>query len=636
RFTYTVSDGNGHEVVGDVTITVLPEPLAEPPYARDDSTFTYVDVPVTIDVLRNDGDPSGGRPRLVGRPGCPAGGDATVTADAQVRYDPPAGRSGAFRCTYEVTNARGLTASASIIVSVRESPITNRPPEANLDSLTVEVGTTASIDVLENDRDPDGPNAQLELVSSTAPVLGTATRSGRVITFVAGNQTGNATINYQVADAEGAVALGRLRVTITERANQAPIAMPDESTIFGPATPQQFNVLANDSDPDETPGGLSVVSAARVSGDATVSQVGSVVTISPAEDFVGQVLATYTIRDGGGLTATSNIVLTVLEPLNRPPDARDDGASVANGGSTTVAVLLNDSDPDGDALSVSIVSGADGSLGSTSLNANKSIGFTATPGASGTAVITYQVSDGELTDTAVLRIDVRPCSESSPVASDAFLTTGYRQPIAVDLRALAANGTIVDVTAPSGFVDGTYTPPEGENGNVVIRYSVVNSCRLRATGQVTIDVNQEPIGVPKSIAVFRGESVVIPVTDLASDAEALTITATGGAPTWVTQAPDRLVISPELGAAPGVFNVTVDVADPGGLATAVDVTVTVQNRAPVANGDTVDATAGAAPVDLVANDTDADSGGALIVSELLPTTLTFSGGGTGSVTLQPD
>ena len=42
--------------VGDVTITVLPEPLAEPPFARDDSTFTYIDVPVTVDVLRNDGD----------------------------------------------------------------------------------------------------------------------------------------------------------------------------------------------------------------------------------------------------------------------------------------------------------------------------------------------------------------------------------------------------------------------------------------------------------------------------------------------------------------------------------------------------------------------------------------------------
>ena len=180
RFTYTVSDGNGHQVVGDVTVTVLPEPLAAPPYARDDSTFTYMNVPVTVDVLRNDGDPSGGLPSLVGRPGCPSGGVATVTADRQVRFDPPADRTGAFRCTYEVTNARGLTASASIIVSVREPAITNLPPEANLDSLTVEVGRTASIDVIANDRDPDGPNAELELVSSTAPVLGTATRAGHV------------------------------------------------------------------------------------------------------------------------------------------------------------------------------------------------------------------------------------------------------------------------------------------------------------------------------------------------------------------------------------------------------------------------------------------------------------------------
>jgi large repetitive protein len=637
RFTYTVSDGNGHEVVGDVTITVLPEPLAEPPYARDDSTFTYVDVPVTIDVLRNDGDPSGGRPTLVGRPGCPAGGDATVTADSQVRYDPPAGRSGAFRCTYEVINARGLTASASIIVSVREPAITNLPPVANPDSLTVEVGETASIDVLANDSDPDGPNSALELVSSTAPLLGTATRSGRIITFVAGNQTGNATINYQVADADGAVSLGRLRVTITERVNLAPIAVPDALTIFGPATPQQFAVLANDSDPDETPGGLSVVSASRVSGTATVSLTGSIVTISPPADFVGQIVATYTIRDGGGLTATSSIVLTVQKPLNRPPDARDDSASVVNGGSVTVPVLLNDSDPDGDTLSVSIVSGADASLGSTSLNSNRSISFTATPGASGTAVITYQVSDGELTDTAVLRIDVRPCSESSPVANDAFLTTGYRQPIAVDLGAYGSNGTIVDVNGPPGFGNGLYTPPEGENGNVVITYSVVNSCRLRASGRVTIDVNQVPVAVPKSIVVVRGEPIVIPVTDLATDDEALTITTVSGAPAWVSPGSDRLTIGPEIGVSPGVYGFTATVADPGGLATAVDVTVTVQNRPPVANDDTVDASdGGERTADLVANDTDADSGGALVVSELLPTTLSFSGGGTGSVTLQPD
>jgi hypothetical protein len=637
RFNYIVGDGNGHEVLAEVTVTILPEPLAEPPFARDDSTFTYVDVPVTIDVLRNDGDPSGGRPTLVGRPGCPAGGTATVTADAQVRFDPPVGRSGAFRCSYEVTNAGGLTASASIIVSVREPVITNVPPEANLDSLTVEIGETASIDVLANDRDPDGSDAELELVSSTAPILGTATRAGRVITFVAGTATGIATINYQVLDADGAVSLGRLRVTITERSNQTPIAVPDALTIFGPATPQQVNVLANDTDPDETAGGLSVVSATRVSGDATVTLAGSVVTISPPSDYVGQVIATYTIRDGEGLTATSTVVLTVLEPLNRPPDARDDSAEVANGGSVTVPVLLNDSDPDGDPLAVSITTAPDSSLGTASLNADRSVSFTATPGAAGTAVIVYQVSDGELTESATLRIDVRPCSESSPIARDGFLQTGYRQPIAVDLGTFGSNGTIVDVVGPPGFANGIYVPPEGENGNVTISYSVVSPCRLRASGQVTIDVNQAPVGATTSISVFRGESLVVPVTDLATDAEALTITTISGAPEWVAREPARLVISAAPDAMLGTSSFTATVVDPGGLTTQVEVSVSVVNRPPVANGDSIDVTDGdPRTVDLVRNDTDVDSDGPLVISELPSTALSFSGGGTGSVTLLTD
>jgi hypothetical protein len=142
RFTYTVDDGNGHQVIGDVSIAVIPEPLPEPPFARDDSTFTFVDSPVTVDVLRNDGDPSAERPTLVGTPGCPAGGVAIVTADRRVQYTPPRGESGAFRCTYEVTNSQGLRDSASIIISVRERSLANEPPVANPDTLTVRVDPT--------------------------------------------------------------------------------------------------------------------------------------------------------------------------------------------------------------------------------------------------------------------------------------------------------------------------------------------------------------------------------------------------------------------------------------------------------------------------------------------------------------
>ncbi len=637
RFTYTVSDGNGHEVAGEVAVTILTEALAEPPFARDDSTFTFVDVPVTVDVLRNDGDPSGGRPTIVGRPGCPSGGQATVTADSQVRYDPPLGQSGAFRCTYEVTNARGLRASASVIVSVREPQITNLPPDVVNDRMAVEVGEISSINVVANDRDPDGSDGDLELVSSTAPTLGTATRTGNTITFVAGTETGNTTINYQVADAEGAVSLGRLQVTITERVNRPPIAVGDSLSIFGPGSPQQFSVLANDSDPDETAGGLSVVSATRESGDATVLLTGSIVTVSPAPDFVGQVVATYTMRDGGGLTATASILLTVEPPLNRPPDARDDSADVVNGGSVTVAVLSNDTDADGDQLAVTIIDDPDPSLGSASVTSNRAVAFTAVPGAAGTALVNYQVSDGELTSNAVLRITVRPCSESTPVANDGFLNTGYQQPIAIDLAAFGSGGVIVDVEAPAGYSNGVYTPPAGENGNVSISYAVVNSCRLRATGRVTIDVNQDPAASPKTVRALRGEQAILPVTDLATDAEALTITGSSGVPSWVAIEAGRVVIAPSAGVTPGPYDWTVTVADPGGLATAVQVTSIVENRPPVAVEDTVDvSTGGQASFQIVDNDTDTDSAGgsdALVIQSISSTEIVFTNGATGSVTV---
>ena len=321
-----------------MTVTILPEPLAEPPFARDDSTFTFVDVPVTVDVLRNDGDPSGGEPTIVGRPGCPSGGQATVTADSQVRYDPPLGRSGAFRCTYEVTNARGLRASASIIVSVREPQITNLPPRSSTTVWRSRSARVRSINVVANDRDPDGSDGDLELVSSTAPTLGTATRTGNTITFVAGTQTGNTTINYQVADADGAVSLGRLQVTITERVNRPPIAVADSLSIFGPGSPQQFSVLANDSDPDETAGGLSVVSVTRESGDATVSLDGS-----DRDGVAGPRVrrpGAWPVHDAATATGSPRrrrSCSTVEPPLNRPPDARDDFADVVNGGSVTTA-----------------------------------------------------------------------------------------------------------------------------------------------------------------------------------------------------------------------------------------------------------------------------------------------------------
>ena len=634
RFTYTVTDGFDHEVTADVNVSILSESVARPPYARDDSTSTFVNSPVTIDVLRNDGDTGGDRPSLVGNPGCPGGGRAVVTADDQVRFDPPTDQVGVFRCTYEVTNSQNLRANASIIISVRAPLLTNEPPITGDDILTVDIGTVGTKDLTDGDSDPDGPTSQLTVVSSTAPTLGTATRRGNTITFTAPDAVGVTTIRYQVADVAGGVSTGQLTVMIKEPANVAPIANADPRTVFGPGVPIVFDVLANDIDPDNTTGGLTLVSATKVSGDGKVESNGRLVTITPNPSFVGTIVASYTISDGAGLEASSQVVLNVLKPLNRPPVARDDSNEVANGGSITTPVLFNDSDPDGDPLSINLTSGSDSSVGSARVTNDGSIAFTALPGAAGTAVIGYQISDGEFTSDAALRITVLACAESVPVAGSATLTTGYQQPIGVNLATYGTNGTIVDVAGPPTYDGAVYTPPAGENGNVTISYAVVNACRQRANGTITIDVNQDPITRPLSASLGRGEVREVPVSDIASDAEALQIVSSTGAPSWVVTEPGRLVVQPPAGTPVGTVSWTTVVADPGGLTSSVPITVTVNNQLPVGAPDEVRVNPGtavvASPLD---NDSDPDAANDALALQSVPTTVAFPNGATGTLTI---
>jgi hypothetical protein len=129
------------------------------------------------------------------------------------------------------------------------------------------------------------------------------------------------------------------------------------------------------------------------------------------------------------------------------------------------------------------------------------------------------------------------------------------------------------------------------------------------------------------------------VTDLATDAEALTITGSSGAPGWVAIEPGRVVITPSAGVTPGPYGWTVTVADPGGLATVVQVTAIVENRPPVAVEDILDvSTGGPATFQIVDNDTDADSAGgsdALVIQSISSAEIVFTNGGTGTVTVGP-
>jgi hypothetical protein len=636
RFTYTVSDGNGHEVLGEVSVVVLPEALPEPPFARDDSTVTFVDTPVIIDVLRNDGDPSGERPSLFGTPGCPAGGAAIVTGEGQVQYTPPRGQTGAFRCTYEVTNTGGLRDSAAIIISVREPELTNQPPVAVLDRLTVRPGESGTIDLTRNDVDPDGDDALLRVVSSTAPSLGTAERAGNTINFTAGDAEGTTGMKYQVVDEDGAIAVGNVSVKIEAGVNRPPVAHDAVRNLVAPAIAQDFTVGLLATDPDGDQSKLIITGAGEVSTAGGVSFIPQMVTIAPPPGFIGTITATFTVTDEGGLRDSGLLTVNVREPENRPPVAVDDNADVSNGGSITARVLLNDTDPDGDVLMASIVSGPDPTLGSAAMNGDGSITFRATPGASGLATIGYQASDGEFSDAATLRVNVLPCSESVPVTQNVFLETGYMQPINVPLATYVTNGTVTESSGPPSYAGGVYTPPAGENGNVTINYTAANGCGQTRSGTVTIDVNQQPIAQPQVISMGKNDIRELLVANLAGDDEVLTISSSIGAPSWVTTTSSKLIIDPPPSTPGGTFAWTTTVTDPGGLGADVPITVTVVNQAPTAVNDAVDASSGSGTFAIVTNDTDPDDANATLRIQTIASTVTMQNGTSASITVSAD
>lgn len=171
--------------------------------------------------------------------------------------------------------------------------------------------------------------------------------------------------------------------------NSPPVAVNDKaSTQSGAAV--VIAVLANDSDPDGD--SLTVVSvSAPADGSATINADGTVIYLS-ASDFHGSDSFTYTVDDGHGHTAVGSVTIKV----NAPPVATAAHYAVPQNQTLNVSaakgVLVNDSDPDGDALSVSMATLP--THGALTLNADGSFRYTPSAGYCGADSFSYTVSDG--------------------------------------------------------------------------------------------------------------------------------------------------------------------------------------------------------------------------------------------------
>jgi hypothetical protein len=170
--------------------------------------------------------------------------------------------------------------------------------------------------------------------------------------------------------------------------NRSPTARSDEATVSEDGV-VEIEVLANDSDPDGD--SLTVTSVRPPTTGSAVVSAGRAVVYTPPADYFGDAKFEYTISDGRNGSASATVVVFVM---GRPdsPVARPDSASTPVGIPVAIPVLENDSDVDGDTLSLSNVLPPTPS-GSVRISGSEAV-FSPAAGFTGIAKFDYEVSDG--------------------------------------------------------------------------------------------------------------------------------------------------------------------------------------------------------------------------------------------------
>ena len=151
------------------------------------------------------------------------------------------------RFTYTVSDGQGGTDSATVTVAVAA---VNDPPVAIDDAATTDEDTSIIIDVLPNDRDPDGDPLRIESVSLASN--GTVENQGTSLVYTPDHGFhGQDVFDYTIGDGQGATATATVVVSIAP-VNDPPVAQ-DDSAATPESTPVSIPVTLNDSDDDKDP-----------------------------------------------------------------------------------------------------------------------------------------------------------------------------------------------------------------------------------------------------------------------------------------------------------------------------------------------------------------------------------------------
>ncbi|QRZ24082.1 tandem-95 repeat protein [Vibrio sp. sp1] len=287
-------------------------------------------------------------------------------------------------------------------------------------------------------------------------------------------------------------------------------------------TQEQLLEHAVDIDGDD----LSAINLSTNDENATVemNEDGSF-TITPSENFYGDIEFTYDVTDGEEVVA-AGLDLTVT-PVNDAPEPQDQAFTVGEDGLLTFTdadLLTGATDVEGDDLTVEGVTytGADGVLTD---NGDGTYSFAPNENFNGDVNFTFDVSDGADTTSANIDVSVTP-ENDPPVAGSTSYTVHEDNSITISDEQLLANSSDIEGDVDISSVtysgndgvfqdngDGTYTFSPNENFNGEVSLDVVVVDEEGATDSTTaginvLEVNDPPIAGATSYSVNEDEVII--------------------------------------------------------------------------------------------------------------------------------
>ncbi|OAN43014.1 hypothetical protein A6A04_09975 [Paramagnetospirillum marisnigri] len=556
-FTVTVDDGNGHSV--SKTFSVNIEGMA------DGATITSVDSVFiqeggqfgldlnVVDAHYNE-DVTG-----VSLNGAPMGttltiGDEVIAQNADGSFSlsadqanspnlsikPPEDFWGKIDLVVEATavdHGAQLAEHATAITSRTISIEVNAPPEvadqlASVDQASTITGTISAVD-------PDSEALTYHLVDATGQLVDSITNEHGTITIDADTGRYTFTANddtralaagesitdlfdIQVSDGEGGVTTASFDVTI-DGANDGPEI--EAVTLAGGAEDTSVIIRASDllQGATDLDGDTLSVSSLSATHGTVVDNGDGTFTFTPDANYNGAVEFSYTVSDGNGGTATGETSIDLASVNDGPTNAGVDLGDMAEDGSITFTrdqLLANASDIDGDTLSVSNLSVANGQL---TENADGTFTFTPDANFNGSVEVTYTVSDGQGgTVAGSATLDVNAVNDGPTVSGDVSLGAGTEdRSVTINARDLLGNASDVDgdtlsvsgLSASHGTItdngDGTFTftPEANYSGGIDLSYTVSDGQGGSTSASASFDLAADadaPILSASNISVDLG------------------------------------------------------------------------------------------------------------------------------------